>query len=55
MSGVLNWLWARVWRRYLDGYQVVKIYNWRLALVADRYGNRRTIQPMPKWVFWDRV
>ena len=55
MRCLLNHAWEIVWRRYLDGCRVVRVCGWRTALVESDVGERSTITPLPKWVWWDKV
>ena len=44
---MINWLWSKVWRNYLEpGDKIIKVKGWRTALVQNG-GRRLTITPCP--------
>ena len=47
-SRIICWLWALVYRRWLDDERVTRVRGWRTARVTNKWGSVKTITP----IFW---
>lgn len=46
----LNWLFKKVYGKWLlQGDRVIKVKNWRCAIVENKYGERGTMSPCFWW------